>query len=206
MNFIPESDNMIDYLKATGIIDYDTGIISDIGDILAIEKLSDIEIAKEVYEYVRDRISHSGDIDAGEVTCKASEVLAKRHGICCAKSHLLAALLRYKGIPCGFCYQKLYAEDGEEAYMAIHGLNAVFLSSIGRWVRLDARGNKEGVNAAFSIEEEKIAWPVNRDLGEEDIPVIYTEPNKDIVNVLMKSKNRNELDMHWRNTIQYIFD
>ena len=68
--------------------------------------------------------------------------VGKRHGID-SKITSSRSALRYKGI-CGFCYQKLYAEDGEEAYMAIHGLNAVFLSSIGRWVRLDARGNKEG--------------------------------------------------------------
>jgi len=206
MNLIIESDNLDDYLEVTNIIDYDTDIIKMIGDSLAKGKLSDIEIAKEVYEYVRDRIEHSGDINAVEVTCKASEVLEKKHGICCAKSHLLAALLRYKGIPCGFCYQKLYSEERGVAYIAIHGLNGVYLRSIDKWVRLDARGNKEGVEAEFSINEEKIAWPINKDLGEVDLPMIYNKPNKDIIYALTISKNRDELHLHWTNEIQYVFD
>jgi len=39
------------------------------------------------------------------VTCSASEVLREGTGICFAKSHLLAALLRAVGIPAGLCYQ-----------------------------------------------------------------------------------------------------
>jgi hypothetical protein len=76
-------------------------------------------------------------------------------------------------------------------------LNAVYLTELNRWARLDARGNKPGVDAQFSIDEEKIAWLVNKDLGEEDHQIIFTEPNPTVVEVLKNSNNRKELWAQW---------
>lgn len=42
------------------------------------------------------------------------------HGICFAKSHLLAALLRCKSIPAGFCYQKLILDDETAPVLIYH--------------------------------------------------------------------------------------
>nr|WP_269749949.1 transglutaminase family protein [Polyangium fumosum] len=81
---------------------------------------------------------------AGPLTCTASEVLRHRTGFCYAKSHLLAALLRANGLPAGFCYQRLAHGSG----YCLHGFNAVELPGIG-WYRIDARGNKPGIDAAF---------------------------------------------------------
>lgn len=67
------------------------------------EGQSEIEKAKTAFEFVRDEISHSWDIQSTIVTCKASEVLQYSY----AKANLLAALLRSQGIPTGFCYQRL---------------------------------------------------------------------------------------------------
>ena len=156
----------------------------------------EISLIKKVYEFVRDEIHHSGDIGEIRVTCKASEVLEAGHGICCAKAHLFAAMLRYFGIPAGFCYQKLSSSrDVNKKFL--HGLNAVYLKDLGKWIRLDARGNKPGLNAQFSIYEEKISKPVNKELGEEDSPVIFTEPNMTVVEVLKKSNNGKELWAQW---------
>lgn len=52
--------------------------------------------SNKVDEYVRDKVSHSADINEDILTCAASEVLKAGHGICFAKAHLLAALLRCK--------------------------------------------------------------------------------------------------------------
>ncbi len=75
---------------------------------------------------VRDNVSHTRDASREEVTCAASEVLAAGTGICYAKSHLLAALLRAVGIPAGFCYQvyhePLHVSDSK---IALHGLVGV---------------------------------------------------------------------------------
>lgn len=118
-------------------------------------QLDKIEIA---FRFVRDQIAHSWDIQSKRVTCKASEVLRYREGICYAKSNLLAALLRSQGIPTGFCYQKLMLFDTPEHGYCVHALNAVFVFDLSRWFRLDARGNKEGIASSFSITEERLAF------------------------------------------------
>ncbi|WP_226990895.1 transglutaminase-like domain-containing protein [Methanosarcina acetivorans] len=153
-------------------------------------------LIKKIYEFVRDDIDHSGDIGAREVTCKASEVLEFGHGICCAKSHLLAAMLRYFGVPAGFCYQKL-SSSRDVNIKFLHGLNAVYLKDLDKWIRLDARGNKPGRDAQFSIYEEKISKPVNKELGEEDHLVIFTGPNQTVVEILKNSKDLRELWEQW---------
>ena len=88
------------------------------------------------------------DFGRVEVTCRASDVLAARTGFCYAKSHLLAALLRANGIPAALCYQRL-SIDGQGPPFCLHGLNAVHLPEHG-WYRIDARGNKPGVDAQFT--------------------------------------------------------
>ncbi len=145
----------------------------------------EMQLARITYHYVRDRIAHSFDTGARDVTIKASDVLVRKHGLCYAKSHLLAALLRANGIPTGFCYQYLRL-DGDDSDLVIHGLNAVYFESIGRWVRLDARGNKDKVDAGFSVEEERLAFPVRPWLGETDLPMIHATPDRAVLVTLRK--------------------
>jgi len=60
----------------------------------------------------------------------------------------------------------------------------------------DARGNKIGVNAQFSIDEEKLAFPVNEALVEVDYPVIYAIPHEKTIAVLQSSTNAMEMCLH----------
>jgi transglutaminase-like putative cysteine protease len=186
-------DDLNEYLKPTEIIDFGTQEIIDCTNSLAQGLNGEILIAKRVYEFVRDEIHHSFDIKGKVVTCKASDVLREGEGICYAKSHLLAALLRSLGIPAGFCYQKLVFSD-ENPRLVLHGLNAIYLREIDRWIRVDARGNKEGVNAQFSLEREMLAFPVRSELGEADIRMVYAEPNANVVSALERSKTLEELE------------
>lgn len=107
------------------------------------------------------------------VTCRASDVLLHGTGYCYAKSHLLAALLRANGIPSGLCYQRLSVSSNGPPY-CLHGLNAVWLKQHG-WYRIDARGNKPGIDARFSPPPEKLVFPIS-DHDEEDFPEIWAEP------------------------------
>ena len=184
------------YLESSNIIDYTTKSIVDLAEFLFAESKGTIDYIKNAYEYVRDRISHSADANEDEVTCNASEVLAAGHGICFAKSHLLAALLRCKGIPCGFCYQKLILDDETAPVLIYHGLNGVYLDAYKKWIRLDARGNKEGVDAQFSIETEQLAFPICPKWGEEDGLMIYPEPDEEIIKALRGNQSRARL---WEN-------
>jgi transglutaminase superfamily protein len=118
-----------------------------------------IETARRCFEFVRDDIQHSSDFRRNPITCAASEVLREGTGYCYAKSHLLAALLRANRIPAGFCYQRLSIHDNGAPF-SLHGFNAVHLSQFG-WYRMDARGNKSGINAQFDPPYEKLAFSLN---------------------------------------------
>ena len=111
MDIVPYVDDMEKYLKADYVIDYGNKAIAQIADTLFQEAKDELEFIKKAYELVRDHISHSADINEDILTCSASEVLSAGHGICFAKSHLLAAILRCKSVPAGFCYQKLILDD-----------------------------------------------------------------------------------------------
>lgn len=63
---------------------------------------------------------------------------------------------------------------GQRTYF--HALNAVWLRDQGRWIRLDARGNKPGVDAQFSIGREQLAFPIRVDRGERDFVEIHDRP------------------------------
>jgi transglutaminase-like putative cysteine protease len=192
-NIHPATDNLDAYIKEETEIDYSNENIKQLADSLFQKASDEIEYIKIAYEFVRDNISHSADINEDKITCSASQVLNARHGICFAKSHLLAALLRYKSIPTGFCYQKLILDDETAPVLIYHGLNGVYISEQRKWIRLDARGNKDGVNAQFSLEREQLAFPIRPEKGEIDGFVIYPTPDKKIVERLKKYKTRTEL-------------
>lgn len=193
MNITPFTDNISEYLKSDDVIDYNNEAITQLADSLSQSTDGEIEYIKAAYEFVRDKISHSADINEDIITCSASEVLKAGHGICFAKSHLLAALLRCKSIPTGFCYQKLILDDETAPVLIYHGLNGVYIKECNKWIRLDARGNKEGVNAQFSTDEEQLAFPVRAEKGEEDGFVVYHNPDKKILEKLRNNKTRTEL-------------
>lgn len=186
MDLTLDSKDLKEYLALSSIINYDNEAIKELAEQLKKNRLNEVELIKAAYEYVRDNISHSADVDGQVVTCKASDVLKYKEGTCYAKSHLLAAILRYLRIPTGFCYQRLVVSEETDPYLILHGLNAVYISSINKWIRLDARGNKEGINAQFSLDIEKLAYKINTVLGEEDITIIYHEPDENVVECLQK--------------------
>jgi len=139
---------MKDYLQATEVIDWQDPTVLELAKDIASRHQTQGEIAKACFEWVRDQVHHSFDYQMNPVTCRASDVLKYRTGYCYAKSHLLAALLRANGIPAGFCYQRLSIDDRGAPY-SLHGFNAIYLPDIG-WYRVDARGNRRGVNAQFT--------------------------------------------------------
>jgi transglutaminase-like putative cysteine protease len=139
------------------------------------------EIARRCFIFVRDQIRHSWDYCQNPVTCRASEVLEQATGYCYAKSHLLAALLRANNIPAGLCYQRLSQGDSGPPF-CLHGLNAVWLEGYG-WYRIDARGNKPGVDAQFCPPMEQLAFRLQPP-EEVDLPEIWPEPLAMVVQVL----------------------
>jgi transglutaminase-like putative cysteine protease len=173
----PTSVRLSDYLAADTVVDHGNPSIRARAEALAATSEDSVERAKAAFLFVRDEIDHVIDARDPRVTWRASDVLRERVGICYAKAHLLAALLRAQGIPAGFCYQEL---------SALHGLNAVYLH--GTWSRLDARGNRTGAGGEFSLGEEKLAWPVDFARGERDHPEIHPAPAPVVVDFLMTAE------------------
>src|SRR5690625_4959216 len=184
MNVYPETKEWQLYLRETDVIDFSHPDIQHMIAILFNPSQSEIEKVKLAFEFVRDNISHSWDIQSRRVTRKASNVLKFKEGICYAKSNLLAALLRSQGIPTGFCYQRLTLFDTPDQGYCLHALNATYLKSIHKWIRMDARGNKKGIQAQFSLDQERLAFIVREELGEKDYPIIYADPNRGTMTTL----------------------
>ena len=174
------------YLILTECIDYNHPLVQEKVVELKKKAESKLDYTKRAYELVRDEIPHSWDIKAEVVSRKASDVIMNKTGICWTKSCLLAALLRANDIPSGISYQLLTRadEDDSEGYI-IHALNTVYIEELDKWIRLDARGNKENVHAQFSIDEEKLAFPIREELGEID----YRDNNPDLDERLIRILN-----------------
>ncbi|MDD6039179.1 MAG: transglutaminase-like domain-containing protein [bacterium] len=160
---------MKQYLSETNCIDFNHPLVMERVEKLKQQSADPIDYIRCAFEFVRDEITHSWDAGEMTVSRKASEVLENGTGICWTKSCLLAALLRANGIPAGISYQKLTRadEDASDGYI-IHALNTVYIEALDKWIRLDARGNKETVHAEFSLEEEILAFPVRPELEEID--------------------------------------
>lgn len=114
-------------------------------------------------------------------------MLGNKTGVCWTKACLLAALLRANQIPSGISYQLLTrADDTSEGYM-IHALNTVYIKDLNKWIRLDARGNKENINAYFSLNEEHLAYTIRSELGEFDYHDNHSDLDDKLVNILIES-------------------
>ena len=182
------------YLTETKTIDYGNPIIQEKVSRLKARTSSKIEYIERAYEFVRDEIPHSWDIQSTIVSRKASEVLKNKTGICWTKSCLLAALLRANGIPSGISYQLLTrADDDDSEGYIIHALNTVYIEARNMWIRLDARGNKKNVHAEFSIEEEHLAFPVRNEFGEVDYRNNDPDLDERLVSILKNSKSILEI-------------
>lgn len=193
MKLVCESNSIKNYLAETKEINYSHFKVKEIINELFQPSQSEIEKAEKAFQFVRDQVNHSWDVKGERVTCNASETLKYREGICYAKSNLLAALLRSQNIPTGFCYQRLMLFDIPEKGYCIHALNAVFLSSRNKWIRIDARGNKKGIDAQFSIDKEKLAFVVNEDMDEKNYPLIYLNPHPKTISTLKNHTNAIEM-------------
>lgn len=179
------------YLETSEIINFLHPNIQAVARHLALNCANDKKIAKKCFEFVLDEIHHTGDYkDRLTTTYKASDVLQHKTGWCFAKSHLLAALLRANNIPADFCYQRLSCNEYKKDSYCLHGLNWVFLERDG-WFRVDARGNKKGVNARFIPPTEKLAFEPAE--GEVDLPERLSKPLDAVIANLQKYKTYGQM-------------
>jgi transglutaminase-like putative cysteine protease len=193
MKLILESNDVNDYLgEIPPIVVFNTPLIQK--RIKEIESRADSqkERAEIAFKIARDEIAHSFDIHGKIVTINAEDILKTGEGICFAKAHLLATLLRGMGIPTGFCYQRVTRKGSVESGYALHGLNAVYLKETG-WFRVDPRGNKQGVDSEFTTDKEMLAYKIHPELGEVDYPNVFTKPLPSVITSMKDSSDVDEL-------------
>ena len=183
---------MEDHLIETPSIDYMNFHIQEKVHELKSQSDDNLDYIKRSYIFVRDEIPHSWDIKTEVVSRTASEVLKNKTGICWTKSCLLAAFLIANQIPSSISYQLLTRlDDASEGYM-IHALNTVYMEDLNRGIRLDARGNKENINAYFSLDEERFDYSIRSEFGEIDYWDNHADLDDRLVNILMQVK------IYWR--------
>lgn len=178
--------DMREYLAATPIVDWEDPDVLALAKELAAGLGDPVEVTRRCFLWVRDNVRHTGDCRLDGVTSSASDVLRHREGLCYAKSHLLAALLRANGIPTGFGYQRL-AADAAGTRFRLHGFNVVHLPGFG-WYRTDPRGNREGVETDFTPPVERLAF-TPRLPGEETFKANWPEPLPVVVEALATSRS-----------------
>jgi transglutaminase-like putative cysteine protease len=174
------------FLGASRIIDHDhPDVRARAAELRALEP---VETARRCYEWVRDHIRHTGDHPCDDITCAASEVLRAGTGLCFAKSHLLAALLRANGVPAALAYQRIR----EDERFVLHGLVACLLPEHG-WYLCDPRGNKPGIDAQFTPPEERLAFT-----GPEvvRVPGLFPEPLPAVVEALRTHHTFDAISAH----------
>lgn len=184
------------YLTCSEYVDFDNAAVRKQADLLRADSETELDLVKNTYYFVRDEIHHSWDVQDRRVTVSASDVLREGVGICWAKANLLAALLRANNIPCGFSYQRLTLYDTPASGYCIHGLNTVYISSLDKWIRLDARGNTDKIRAEFSTEEEILAFHINPEYDEWDYHDNHGEPSEKLMKVLKDSSDALYMYQH----------
>lgn len=194
MELIFESQQIKDYLpEIPPVITFQTPLVQEQIKKITTQTSEPYIRAKLAFDFVRDEIKHSFDFESSQVSITAEDTLKNHEGICFAKAHLLASLLRGLRIPTGFCYQRVLKKpQNPNSGFALHGLNAVYLGHIG-WCRVDPRGNKPGVHSEFSTIEEKLAYPIRTELGEIDYPNVWVAPLVTVLQSMEKSRSPKEL-------------
>jgi transglutaminase-like putative cysteine protease len=182
------SNAYADYLSATEVADFQAPTVSALARQLRGGPA--MQVTQRCFEWVRDEIRHSLDHQDELVTVTASQVLEHGTGLCYAKSHLLAALLRANGLPCGFVYQRLAIDASAEVF-CLHGLNAVWLPDFG-WYRVDPRGNRGDVQTSFDPPHERLAFKPSL-TGESTFADVLADPLDAVVSKLQQYKRMSEL-------------
>lgn len=188
-------DALDKYLENSEYINWDNGAIGSSAKQFFVAN-NEVETVRKTYLFVRDEIHHSWDAQDKRVTARATDVLQKKVGICWAKANLFSALLRANHIPAGICYQRLTLGDTPETGYCIHALNAIYLHSLTKWIRLDARGNKAGIHAEMNLKQEKLAFEIRTEYDEIDYQKVYAEPLPQTMHILESNTDALYMYLH----------
>ena len=180
------------FLEETKEINFSNPEIQSVIAKLKSQTNDEVELVKAAYHFVRDEISHPMD-DKNSATkkahLKASEVLENKSGFCFGKTALLCAILRGLNIPCGFSNQLLMLDEDVSDKKIIHVINAVYLKSLKKWIRLDPRGE----SAEFSLDKEVLAYLARAEFNEINDLGTYPRISSSAISLYEKHQTNAEI-------------
>jgi len=192
MRFVPELDSLARYLEDTEVVDWMTPPLEEKARALTEGCGDDGERVLRLFAFVRDEIACSEQGTTQVVTCRASEVLREGVGLCHARCHLLVALLRARGIPAGFGYQRLRRRSHGSGFV-LHGFVGAYLreatAGTGRWIALDPHGDLARTSTRLDPDAPHFANTPDPEAGEVTRELIHPRPHKTVVDVLSRAES-----------------
>lgn len=179
------------YLEDTEVVDWQTPAVHQKARDLTRSLESEEAQIGALFGFVRDGIGVGGEGGGGRpIPCRASHVLREGAGTGFAKCHLLAALLRARGIPVGFGYQRLRRDPPSEGHV-LHGFVAVYRSGEDRWVPLDPAGG--GMRPECDLDRPRLARTPDPELGEVTYGLLFARPHRAVLDVLSRAPDMERL-------------
>ncbi|MGD8980874.1 MAG: transglutaminase family protein [Desulfobacterales bacterium] len=166
--------NSANHLKETYFCDYNHEAIQSIANDFAQATKDPIELTKNIFMFVRDKIIFGGD----HWQMKASETIKKGYGACWNKNLILIALLRYYKIPSRLKANPMKNDFMKPAmgaaYLTVsspfyHCFTEVYLD--GRWIAIDPTLDKNTYHTFFM--PRNVDWGIDWN-GLDDM-LLYTE-------------------------------
>lgn len=184
---VPESDDLGRYLEDTITIDWQTPIVSERATALLAGCDTPEARVEALFRFVRDEIADAVETPDAPLACSASQVLHAGAGLDYAKSHLLAALLRFAGVPTGFCYARLVDPEHPGRFV-LRGSNAIWWAPGACWVPLDASDGRgaAAVSVRFAPPWQLPTLP-DPGRGEGFLPAILRRPPRRIIDLLERA-------------------
>lgn len=195
-----EKENLSLFLKPTPFIDSDSPKIVSKTRGLTIECKTNAEMAKALFEYVRD--TNNNNICQSFV---ASDVLECGGNSCRKRSILLTALCRAVGIPARLHLQKVTIknwkkDDGTiEDITFAHGITGIYLND--NWYLYESVGNKEKWVIWTQDEKRTSEMPVkfspdrdclfksDKNILIEILPIYFADRTQEMIDLIEKIDN-----------------
>ena len=176
-----------EFLSPTTLID------SDHPDIIAFAAAlggdTPAETVRDIFVYVRDRITHPADTGGTLLAASASETLKAREGVCYAQAHLLVALYRAAGIPAALRYQQVESATGG---LVLHGVAIVWapdISETGGFLLVDPRYPENHPRHSGDFWRTRALQPP----FERNLPMIHTDVAPGVAKALRQAADAQEL-------------
>lgn len=176
-----------EFLSPTTLIDSDHPDVIALAAALAGD--TPAETVRDIFVYVRDRITHPADTGGRLVAASASETLKAREGLSYAQAHLLVALYRAAGVPAALRYQQVETPTGD---LVLHGVATVWapdISETGGFLLVDPRYPENHPRHSGDFWRTRALQPP----FERNLPMIHTDVTPSVAQALRAATDAQEL-------------